>query len=65
MCEVLDIKNIDEHLRPLTESQRVKLTNEIKDLKIEVTHGGEMRRKYRIFTVTKRPAQMQTYENKS
>lgn len=64
MCEVLDIKDIDEHRRPLTESQRVKLINEIKGLKIEVTHSGEMRRKYRISSITKRPAQMQTYENK-
>lgn len=30
MCEVLDIHNIDEQRRPLTDSQRVKFTKEIK-----------------------------------
>ena len=30
MCEVLDIHNIDEQPRPLTDSHRVKFTKEIK-----------------------------------
>lgn len=30
MCEVLDIKDISEQKRPLTDSQRVKFTKEIK-----------------------------------
>ncbi|KTG37073.1 hypothetical protein cypCar_00007877 [Cyprinus carpio] len=48
MCEVLDIHNIDEQPRPLTDSHRVKFTKEIKGLKVEVTHCGTMRRKYRL-----------------
>lgn len=32
MCEVLDIKDLNEQKRPLTDSQRVKFTKEIKGL---------------------------------
>ncbi|MBN3305884.1 AGO3 protein, partial [Amia calva] len=60
MCEVLDIHNIDEQPRPLTDSHRVKFTKEIKGLKVEVTHCGTMRRKYRVCNVTRRPASHQT-----
>ena len=35
MCEVLDIKDMSEQKRPLTDSQRVKFTKEIKGLCIE------------------------------
>ncbi|CAG03366.1 unnamed protein product, partial [Tetraodon nigroviridis] len=61
MCEVLDIHNIDEQPRPLTDSHRVKFTKEIKGLKEEVTHCGTMRRKYRVCNVTRRPASHQTF----
>uniref|UniRef100_A0A673I8U9 Argonaute RISC catalytic component 3a n=1 Tax=Sinocyclocheilus rhinocerous TaxID=307959 RepID=A0A673I8U9_9TELE len=61
MCEVLDIHNIDEQPRPLTDSHRVKFTKEIKGLKMEVTHCGTMRRKYRVCNVTRRPASHQTF----
>lgn len=30
MCEVLDIQNINEQTKPLTDSQRVKFTKEIR-----------------------------------
>jgi len=60
MCEVLDIRDINEQRKPLTDSQRVKFTKEIKGLKIEITHCGTMRRKYRVCNVTRRPAQMQS-----
>jgi len=30
MCEVLDIRDIQDQRRPLTDSQRVKFTKEIK-----------------------------------
>lgn len=30
-------------------------------LKVEVTHCGTMRRKYRVCNVTRRPASLQTY----
>ncbi|EDV37961.1 uncharacterized protein Dana_GF11153, isoform A [Drosophila ananassae] len=61
MCEVLDIRDINEQRKPLTDSQRVKFTKEIKGLKIEITHCGQMRRKYRVCNVTRRPAQMQSF----
>ncbi|KAG8143064.1 hypothetical protein E2320_000384 [Naja naja] len=51
MCEVLDIRNIDEQPKPLTDSQRVRFTKEIKGLKVEVTHCGQMKRKYRVCNV--------------
>lgn len=34
MCEVLDIREIAEQRKPLTDSQRVKFTKEIKGLKV-------------------------------
>ncbi|XP_078662873.1 protein argonaute-2-like isoform X3 [Branchiostoma floridae x Branchiostoma belcheri] len=65
MCEVLDIRDINEQRRPLTDSQRVKFTKEIKGstagLKVEITHCGQMKRKYRVCNVTRRPAQTQTF----
>jgi len=61
MCEVLDIRDINEQRKPLTDSQRVKFTKEIKCLKIEITHCGTMRRKYRVCNVTRKPAQMQSF----
>ncbi|KAF2974173.1 hypothetical protein EK904_013434 [Melospiza melodia maxima] len=61
MCEVLDIQNISEQSKPLTDSQRVKFTKEIRGLKVEVTHCGQMKRKYRVCNVTRRPASHQTF----
>ncbi|XP_029658775.1 protein argonaute-2 isoform X1 [Formica exsecta] len=61
MCEVLDIRDINEQRKPLTDSQRVKFTKEIKGLKIEITHCGAMKRKYRVCNVTRKPAQMQSF----
>ncbi|XP_041360926.1 protein argonaute-2-like isoform X5 [Gigantopelta aegis] len=61
MCEVLDIPDINDQKRPLTDSQRVKFTKEIKGLKVEITHCGAMKRKYRVCNVTRRPAQTQSF----
>ena len=62
MCEVLDVRDKNEHAkRPLTDSQRVKFTKEIKGLKVEITHCGPVRRKYRVCNVTRRPAQSQSF----
>nr|AEF32751.1 ALG-1 [Ascaris suum] len=47
--------------RVLSDAQRVKFTKEIRGLKIEITHCGAMRRKYRVCNVTRRPAQTQTF----
>lgn len=46
--------------RSLSDAQRVKFTKEIRGLKIEITHCGSMRRKYRVCNVTRRAAQVQT-----
>uniref|UniRef100_A0A8C5W967 Protein argonaute-1 n=1 Tax=Leptobrachium leishanense TaxID=445787 RepID=A0A8C5W967_9ANUR len=61
MCEVLDFKSPDEQMKSLTDSQRVKFTKEIKGLKIEITHCGQMKRKYRVCNVTRRSASSQTF----
>lgn len=61
MCEVLDIRDINDQRKPLADSHRVKFTKEIKGLKIEITHCGNMKRKYRVCNVTRRPAQMQSF----
>jgi eukaryotic translation initiation factor 2C len=61
LIEVLDFKNNEEQHKPLNDAQRVKFTKEIKGLKIEITHCGPMRRKYRVCNVTRRPAHTQTF----
>lgn len=61
LCEVLDVRDINEQRKPLSDSQRVKFTKEIKGLKIEITHCGSMRRKYRVCNVTRRPAIIQSF----
>lgn len=62
LCEILDIRDTNDIQRkPITDSQRVKFTREIKGLKIEITHCGSMRRKYRVCNVTRRPAQLQSF----
>ncbi|NIG58362.1 protein argonaute-2-like [Pontoporia blainvillei] len=63
VCEVLDFKSIEEQQKPLTDSQRVKFTKEIKGLKVEITHCGQMKRKYRVCNVTRRPASHQTEDS--
>lgn len=43
MCEVLDIKDVNEQKRPLTDSQRVKFTKEIRGtVPTTLTHPKEM-----------------------
>ncbi|KRZ04635.1 Protein argonaute-2 [Trichinella zimbabwensis] len=61
LAEVLDAPHIPESRRALSDAQRVKFTKEIKGLKVEITHCGQMRRRYRVCNVTRRPAQTQTY----
>lgn len=62
MAEVLElpVQALSDR-RNLSDAQRVKFTKEIRGLKIEITHCGNMRRKYRVCNVTRRPAQNQTY----
>ncbi|XP_012942742.1 protein argonaute-1 [Aplysia californica] len=61
MCEVLELPDINDQKRPLADSQRVKFTKEIRGLKVEITHCGTMKRKYRVCNVTRRPAQTQSF----
>ncbi len=61
LCDVLDIKNLNENRRPLNDFQRNHFGKEIKGLKIEVNHCGAIKRKYRVCNVTKRAANKQTY----
>ncbi|XP_039253846.2 protein argonaute-2-like [Styela clava] len=62
LCEVLEIHRDDLHMiRSLTDSQRVKFTKEIKGLKVEITHCGSAKRKYRVCNVTRRAASHQTF----
>ncbi|XP_029634731.1 protein argonaute-2-like [Octopus sinensis] len=61
LCDVLELRNLSEQKRPLIDAQRVKFTKEIKGLKVEITHCGQMRRKYRVCNVTRRPAQTQSF----
>jgi eukaryotic translation initiation factor 2C len=39
VCEVLDFKSIEEQQKPLTDSQRVKFTKEIKGKDVPSTSG--------------------------
>jgi eukaryotic translation initiation factor 2C len=63
ICEVLDVRGRDElrHIRQLTDSQRVRFTKEIRGLKVEITHCGNMKRKYRVCQVTRRSAASRTF----
>ncbi|OUC44492.1 PAZ domain protein, partial [Trichinella nativa] len=58
LSEVLDAPHIPENRRPLSDAQRIKFTKEVK---VEITHCGQMRRRYRVCNVTRRPAQTQTF----
>ena len=58
LCEVLRKSQQDlQRGKLLTDAERMKLSREIKGLKVEITHCGTMKRKYRVINVTKQPAQ--------
>uniref|UniRef100_A0A1I8HLT8 Protein argonaute-2 n=1 Tax=Macrostomum lignano TaxID=282301 RepID=A0A1I8HLT8_9PLAT len=64
LCDVLEIqiRDLEEYnKKPLSDCNRVKFTKEIKGLKIEITHCGQMRRKYRVCNVTRRSASTQSF----
>lgn len=60
MFKILNISDISGQRQTLSVAQRIKFTNEIKGLKVEVTHCGEIRRKYKVIDVTRKSAQFQT-----
>lgn len=53
--DVLDLHNFKDLEKPLSDTQRIRLAKEVKGLKVEVTHCGSARRKYRVSTITKKP----------
>ncbi|KAF7632951.1 hypothetical protein Mgra_00007654 [Meloidogyne graminicola] len=62
MADVLElpIQALNER-KNLSDPQRIRFTKEIRGLKIEINHCGQMRRKYRVCNVTRKPAQTQTF----
>ncbi|CAL5020404.1 unnamed protein product [Urochloa decumbens] len=49
---VAQLLNSDIHSRPLSDAERVKIKKALRGVKVEVTHRGNMRRKYRISSLT-------------
>ncbi|KAG8065820.1 hypothetical protein GUJ93_ZPchr0004g38528 [Zizania palustris] len=49
---VIQLLNRDISVRPLSDSDRVKIKKALRGVKVEVTHRGNMRRKYRISGLT-------------
>ncbi|CAN6252682.1 unnamed protein product [Urochloa humidicola] len=49
---VAQLLNSDIHSRPLSDAERVKIKKALRGVKVEVTHRGNMRRKYRISGLT-------------
>ncbi|VAI45323.1 unnamed protein product [Triticum turgidum subsp. durum] len=41
--------------RPLSDANRVRIKKALHDLKVEITHRGSLRRKYRVFGLTAQP----------
>ncbi|XP_065062835.1 protein argonaute-2-like isoform X2 [Rhopilema esculentum] len=59
--EVLDKVNINENKRPLGDHERIRFSKEVKGLKVEVTHLGNIKRKYKVTGVTKESANEKTF----
>ena len=59
MCELLDLRNT-LHTLTLNDNQRSRLSKELRNLKIEITHA-EHARKYRVCNLTRRSAQEQVF----
>ncbi|GJM97373.1 hypothetical protein PR202_ga14295 [Eleusine coracana subsp. coracana] len=49
---VAQLLNTDIYSRPLSDAERVKIKKALRGVKVEVTHRGNMRRKYRIAGLT-------------
>ncbi|KAJ3691927.1 hypothetical protein LUZ60_012277 [Juncus effusus] len=52
---VAQILGKDVISRPLSDSDRIKIKKALRGVKVEVTHRGNVRRKYRISSLTSRP----------
>ncbi|KAG2614396.1 hypothetical protein PVAP13_4KG385603 [Panicum virgatum] len=53
--------NTDIHSRPLSDAERVKIKKALRGVKVEVTHRGNMRRKYRIAGLTSQATRELTF----
>ncbi|EEC74305.1 hypothetical protein OsI_09567 [Oryza sativa Indica Group] len=58
---VAQLLNSDIHSRPLSDAERVKIKKALRGVKVEVTHRGNMRRKYRISGLTIQPTRELTF----
>jgi len=58
---VAQLLNSDIHSRPLSDAERVKVKKALRGVKVEVTHRGNMRRKYRISGLTTQATRELTY----
>ncbi|KZV25671.1 protein argonaute 1 [Dorcoceras hygrometricum] len=58
---VNQLLNMDVSARPLSDSDRVKIKKALRGVKVEVTHRGNMRRKYRISGLTSQATRELTF----
>ncbi|RCV23302.1 hypothetical protein SETIT_4G288700v2 [Setaria italica] len=58
---VAQLLNTDIHSRPLSDAERVKIKKALRGVKVEVTHRGNMRRKYRIAGLTSQATRELTF----
>ncbi|RZC70185.1 hypothetical protein C5167_033383 [Papaver somniferum] len=58
---VTQLLNRDALARPLSDADRVKIKKALRGVKVEVTHRGSMRRKYRIFGLTSQATRELTF----
>ncbi|KAG6752793.1 hypothetical protein POTOM_042831 [Populus tomentosa] len=58
---VTQLLNRDVSFRPLPDSDRVKIKKALRGVKVEVTHRGNMRRKYRISGLTSQATRELTF----
>ncbi|KAK9106474.1 hypothetical protein Syun_022485 [Stephania yunnanensis] len=58
---VTQLLNRDALSRPLSDADRVKIKKALRGVKVEVTHRGNMRRKYRIFGLTSQATRELTF----
>nr|CAB3471525.1 unnamed protein product [Digitaria exilis] len=58
---VAQLLNTDIHSRPLSDAERVKIKKALRGVKVEVTHRGNIRRKYRIAGLTSQATRELTF----
>ncbi|XP_042392893.1 protein argonaute 1B-like [Zingiber officinale] len=58
---VTELLNRDVQSRPLSDADRVKIKKALRGVKVEVTHRGNMRRKYRISGLTSQATRELTF----